>query len=162
MVLCNYFHHLRIHKTMSDTNKHSLHTQTHTKWKIIIFKWEVSTNHWFLNRTDLFSLTFNLCQYQSCCRIKWSLIELDTIIKRHCDPRLRSDFERNGVKCFWCARRAHEWVCQRDHSSKKQCLYLLFCDSLEQVLTNFYQATKTYQRKFQSLNWNISAKKHNV
>lgn len=87
-------------KRVTQTLIHTLQVE------IILFKWEVSTNQWFLNRRDLFSLTFNLWQNQSCCRIKWSLIQVDTIIKRHCDPRLRSDFEGDGVQCFSCAHKS--------------------------------------------------------
>lgn len=65
---------------------HSAHKQTHTSMEICLFKWEVSTCHWSLNRTDLF-LPFKLHSYQSCWRIKWSLFELATIIKRQCDPQ---------------------------------------------------------------------------
>lgn len=68
------------------THTHSAYKQTHTSTEICLFKWEVSTCCWSLNRTDLF-LPFKLHSYQSCWRIKWSILELATIIKRQCDPQ---------------------------------------------------------------------------
>lgn len=81
-----------------------------------------------------FFLPFNLRWYQSCWRIKWSLLELATIIKWQYDPRPREGGREGGAGVLVCqsdggVRARRECVCaasERARGRRRRCLFIRF------------------------------------
>lgn len=147
------------HHHETEWHTHTLHTRKHTptgQYDYLSGRSPLVTD---LLIEQTFFLPFNLCWYQSCWRIKWSLLELATIIKWQCDPRLR----REGM----CRR---VLVCQSD-SVRVSCVHtanayaavsegvdhnVFICfsfDSVEQVLTTISKPWKDKLKELPSIKW---------
>lgn len=127
---------------------HTLHTRKHTpmeKYDYLSGRSPLATD---LLIEQTFFLPFNPRWYQSCWRIKWSLLELATIIKWQCDPRLKREWMRNRVLvcqsdsvCVSYAHTVNVYVTVSegvDHN-----VFICFsCDSVEQALTTISKPWK--------------------